>query len=156
MDFTYNYKYSIIWTWWWIVTDSNFWIYSYKYWEFFTNWKYWFLTPWNFLFSKSKIIDSTLLQYLSYVWEWNYQFLGCRDFNSSYLYCNVVVRDNVVSSDQIQWMWTAITTAWSWLLNIWIQLLPYWIAFIILLSIFLLIRKWSWLKNRWLEKTNKF
>lgn len=51
--------------------------------------------------------------------------------------------------EQLEWMWTALTTWGSNLLHICIQLLPYAIAITIILIIFLLIKNWSKLSNKW-------
>lgn len=58
-----------------------------------------------------------------------------------------------LTTDQLSWMWTALTQWGSWLLHIGIQIMPYAIAFTIILIIFKLIKNRSNLKNNyWWEK----
>lgn len=114
------------------------------------------------LFCKWKLTNQ---KGMTYNWEYNFSInwstTACSTpmgYNPQVCFSSSQLKQSkvTISSDQVQSMWTAVTTAWSWLLHIWIQLMPYAVWFTIMLIIFWLIKNWSKLRtNRQLKRIHR-
>lgn len=114
---------------------------------------------WTYILSNSPIDSPNL----SFVESWNITVSCNYDYGvwNTYSDCSYSIitdssSNNIITSEQVSWMWTALAQWGSSLLKIWIQIMPYAIAMTIILILFALVKNRSRLKtNRQLKRLHR-